>query len=194
MLIDPRGYRIKRRIAKQITDRERFPSRDYRENLCSRNRYFDLVFFFGKHLLRHDQAKRSWKSSQEDAFPGNLPIAGGTSRHSAGSFYRTRSFPTSLRLFRSSVASSSPLIQYALSPFRLPVPGFSPSFTFFLFCLLPFSLSGRLSSLVSSSRFLVARDRFHQRGAPSQPAASPSRSPTKQAKTVRRVYTSELTE
>lgn len=68
------------------------------------------------------------------------------------------------------------------------------SLFFFFFCLLPFSLSERLSSLVSSSRFLVARDRFHQRGAPPQPAASPSRSPTKQAKTVRRAYTYELTE
>lgn len=106
----------------------------------------------------------------------------------------TRSFPTSLHLLRSSVASSSPLAQYPLPPFRLPVPGFSPSSTFLFFCLLPFSLSERLSSLVSSWRFLVARDRFHQRGAPPQPAASPSRSPTKQAKTVRRAYTYELTE
>lgn len=140
MLIDPRGYRIKRRIAKQTTDRERSPLRDYRENLCSRNRYFDLVFFLAKHLLRRDQAKRSRKSSQEGAFPANLPIAGGTSRHSAGSFYRARSSPTSLHLLRSSVASSSPLTQYPLPPFRLPVPGFSPfsTFSFFVFCRLVF--------------------------------------------------------
>lgn len=64
--------------------------------------------------------------------------------------------------------------------------------SFFFFCLLPFSLSERLSSLVSSSHFLVARDRFHQRGAPPQPAASSRRSPTKQAKTVRRAYTFQL--
>lgn len=193
MLIDPRGYRIKRRIAKQITDRDKIPFTRlsgkfvlaqplFRSCPFSRETPCVAIRLKGvENPLRRTHFRETYRSPEARA--GALPALS----------------IVYVAFLRPSISSAARLLPLPSTRFHLFVFLFRvllllPLFSFFFFCLLPFSLSERLSSLVSSWRFLVARDRFHQRGVPPQPAASSSRSPTKQAKTVRRAYTYELTE